>query len=60
MLEAGDRVVQVLRLTSAGGASGAPATQRMGQVFSFRDGRVCVVDNYWDAEAALEAVGLST
>jgi len=59
VLEAGDRVVQVLRLTSTGGASGAPATQRMGQVFSFRDGRACAVDNYWDADEALEAAGLS-
>ncbi len=59
LLEAGDRVVQVMRLTSAGGASGAPATQRLGQVFTFRDGGIWAVDNYWDADEALESVGLS-
>lgn len=58
LLEAGDRVVFVLRLSSAGGASGAPSTQRLGQVFRFRDGRISAVDNYWDADEALKAAGL--
>ena len=43
----------------AGEASGAPITQRWGQVYTFRDGKIIAVDNYWHANDALEAVGLS-
>ena len=31
LLEAGDRILAVIHLTSAGGASGAPTTQRIGR-----------------------------
>jgi ketosteroid isomerase-like protein len=58
VLEADGRVVAMLRLESSGGASGAPTTQRIGQVYSFRDEQIRVVDNYWQAGEALEAVGL--
>lgn len=55
----GGQVVVVLDTVAAGGASGAPARARSGQVYSFRDGLVCAVDSYWDHAAALEAVGLA-
>ena len=58
VLEAGGRVVAMLRVESSGGASGAPTTQRIGQVYTFRDGQIRLVDNYWEASEALEAVGL--
>jgi len=43
----------------AGEASGAATTHRAGQVFTFRDGQISAIDNYWEAAEALEAVGLS-
>jgi ketosteroid isomerase-like protein len=42
----------------AGGRSGAPAEFRWGQVYSFRDGLISAVDNYYEASDALRAVGL--
>ncbi len=58
LLEADGRVVAIIRLASSGGASGAPTTQRIGQVYTFHSGQIRLVDNYWDANEALEAVGL--
>lgn len=57
--EADDRVVVIARVVGSGGASGAPVTLRGGQVYSFRDGLISAVDNYYDAGEALEAVGLT-
>ena len=59
VLEVKDQVVVVARTVGAGGASGAPATTRGAQVYTFRDGQISAVDNYYDATEALEAVGLS-
>jgi len=39
-------------------ASGAPATVRFGHVFTLHEGRIIVVDSYWEAREAVEAVGL--
>ncbi len=58
MFEAGDRVVSIIHLTSAGGSSGAPTTQRLGEVFTFRGSEICAVDNYWNADEALISTGL--
>ena len=57
--EAGDRVVVIARAAGAGDASGAPVELRGGQVYSFRDHQICAVDNYYEAEQALAAVGLA-
>ena len=59
ILEAGDRVLVIARSVGVGGASGAPAEMRWGQVYSFRDGQVSAVDNYYEASDALNAVGLT-
>jgi ketosteroid isomerase-like protein len=56
--EAGERVVVIVRTAGVGGASGASASWRWGQVYAFRDGRVSAVDNYFEAREALEAAGL--
>ena len=56
--EPGERVVVIVRTAGVGGASGASASWRWGQVYAFRDGRVSAVDNYFEAREALEAVGL--
>jgi ketosteroid isomerase-like protein len=58
IVDARDQVVVIVSATGVGGESGAPAAVRFGQVYSFRGGQVSVVDNYYDATEALEAVGL--
>ena len=57
--DAGDRVVVIAVAAGAGEASGAPVELRAGQVYTFRDGLISAVDNYYEASAALDAVGLS-
>jgi hypothetical protein len=59
VLVADDRVVVMLRVTGAGGASGLRPTIRSGNVYFFRDGKISAVDSYSEASEALEAVGLS-
>jgi ketosteroid isomerase-like protein len=59
LFEANDRVVLIASTSGAGEASGAPIAQRWGQVYTFREGKIAAVDNYWEANEALEAVGLS-
>jgi ketosteroid isomerase-like protein len=54
----GEQVVAIVRSVGVGGASGAPATMRWGQVYTFREGKISAVDNYYEVEEALEAVGL--
>ena len=50
--EAGERVVVIVRTAGVGGSSGASASWRWGQIYAFRDGRVCAVDNYFEAREA--------
>ncbi len=59
VLEAGEKVVAVVRTMGAGGSSGAPAEMRWGQVYTFRDGLIASVDNYYEPNEALAAVGLT-
>jgi ketosteroid isomerase-like protein len=59
VLEANDRVVVIVRTVAAGGRSGAPAAMRWGQVYTFRDRQISSIDNYYNPNEALEAVGLS-
>jgi ketosteroid isomerase-like protein len=54
-----ERVAVITRSVAEGGTSGTPATLRSGQVYSFRDGRISAVDNYYEVSDVLEAVGLS-
>jgi ketosteroid isomerase-like protein len=58
LFEANNRVVLIASTVGVGDASGAPVTQRWGQVYTFREGKITAVDNYWEANEALEAVGL--
>ncbi len=55
LFEAGDRVVLIASAVGAGDASGAGVEWRWGQIYSFRDGLITEVDNYWEADEALEA-----
>jgi ketosteroid isomerase-like protein len=59
ILEAEDQVLAIMNVAATGTASGAPATMRIGQVFSFRGGQISAVDSYYEASEALKAVGLS-
>jgi ketosteroid isomerase-like protein len=58
-IEAGDRVVSVVRQLGRGRLSGAEVEQRFGQVWALRDGKIVRMEMYPDREAALEAAGLS-
>ena len=56
----GDQVLVIGHFVGTGGASGATyRSPRGAQIYTFRDGRISAVDNYYDATEALEAVGLS-
>jgi ketosteroid isomerase-like protein len=55
LFEAGDRVVLIASAVGAGDASGAGVEWRWGQIYSFRDGLITEVDNYWEADEALRA-----
>ena len=57
--DAGDQVVVIARAVGAGETSGAPVALRGGQIYTFRDGLVVAVDNYYEASEALDAAGLS-
>jgi ketosteroid isomerase-like protein len=59
LLDVDGRVVLIARAIGAGDGSGVPVIQRWGQVYTFRAGKIVTVDNYWNADEALEAVGLS-
>ncbi len=52
-------VVVVLRLTGSAKASGAPLDTCLGQVWTWRGGKVWRIVTYTDPHQALEAVGLS-
>jgi ketosteroid isomerase-like protein len=59
-IDAGDRVVVVIRLHGKGKTSGIEVQQRVAGIWSVRNGRVVRVEiGYTDPREALEAVGLS-
>ena len=56
----GDQVLVIGHFVGTGDASGVTYRGPRGaQLYTFRDGRISAVDNYYDATEALEAVGLS-
>jgi ketosteroid isomerase-like protein len=57
--EVNDQVVVVINVAGMGAASGASTSLLIGQVYSFQDGRISLVDSYYSADAALKAVGLA-
>jgi ketosteroid isomerase-like protein len=54
-----ERVVVVLRLTGKAKGSGVPLDTLLGQVWTWRDGKVWLIVTHTDPREALEAVGLS-
>ena len=57
-VDAGDRVVTVIRESGRGRASGAPVEMRYGQVVTVREGKIVETVVYQDPAEALEAAGL--
>jgi ketosteroid isomerase-like protein len=58
-IDAGDRVVVVLRMTAKGKGSGVEVNRRDAIVYTVRDGKTVRLDYYNNESEALEAVGLS-
>ena len=59
LVDAGERVVAVVRESGRGKSSGAPVTVRYGQVITVRDGKIVETIVYSDPEDAFDAAGLS-
>jgi uncharacterized protein len=58
-IDAGDRVVAILRLHAKGRGSGVDVERLDGAVWTLRDGKCIRLDCYGSKAEALEAVGLS-
>ena len=58
-IEAGDRVVAILRVHAKGRQSGLEVERVDGAVWTLRDGKCVRLDYYGNREQALEAAGLS-
>jgi ketosteroid isomerase-like protein len=56
--EVDDQIVTVSVGMGAGATSGIPLTLRFGTVYSFRDGRISAINNYYNSDEALKALGL--
>ena len=58
LIDAGDKVFAWIRFSGKGVASGAPVETEQAQVWTFRDGKVMRVEEYFDRAEGLEAAGL--
>jgi ketosteroid isomerase-like protein len=58
ILDAGEHVVGIVRARGTGKASGVSAEDRIGQLWTIRDGKVAHFRLYADPDDALRAVGL--
>jgi ketosteroid isomerase-like protein len=59
LVEAGDQVVALVREERRGRGSGVEVVADIALVYSFRDGKVALVEPYLDRSEALASVGLS-
>ena len=59
LIDAGDRVVALVRLAATGRGSGIEVTQRFATVLTLREGKVVKLISYATRAEALEAAGLS-
>lgn len=57
LVDAGDRVVALFRISAVGAGSGVPVERGDGIVYTFRDGVVVRLDYFNDQRLALEAAG---
>ena len=58
-IDAGDKVFAWVTFSGRGIRSGAPVELQQAQIFSFRDGKVVRVEEYFDRAEGLEAAGLA-
>jgi ketosteroid isomerase-like protein len=58
LIDAGDKVFAWIRFSGQGEASGATVEMEQAQIWSFRDGQVVRVEEYFDRAEGLEAAGL--
>jgi ketosteroid isomerase-like protein len=56
LLDAGDRVFAWIRFSGTGTTSGAIVEMQQAQIWTFRDGRVARVEEYFDRAEALEVL----
>jgi ketosteroid isomerase-like protein len=57
-IDAGDRVVVLIRVVARGGASGLPSERETAHIWSVRNGRLASIQIFRDRDDALAAVGL--
>jgi ketosteroid isomerase-like protein len=57
-IEAGDRVIVLIRVLAEGGSSGIATERETAHLWTLRDGRLASIQIYRDRAHALEAVGL--
>ena len=58
LIDAGERVVALVRVRGTARDSGAALDQPIAQVCTIRDGQLVRHETYWDREAALRDLGL--
>jgi ketosteroid isomerase-like protein len=58
MIDRGDRLFSVTRMSGHGAGSGVPINDRIFQVYTFRRGLVIKQEDFGDRDEALEAAGL--
>ncbi len=58
VIDAGERVLSLVRVEGVGRASGVPTGQQLGIVWTFRDGQLVHGKAYLSHDEALEAMGL--
>jgi ketosteroid isomerase-like protein len=58
LIDAGDKVFAWMRFAGTGTTSGVPVEMEQAQVWTFREGKVVRVEEYFDRAKALEAAGL--
>ena len=59
LIDAGDKVFAWIRFSGRGTTSGAPVEMEQAQIWTFREGKVVRVEEYFDRTEGLEAAGLS-
>jgi ketosteroid isomerase-like protein len=58
LIDLGDRLIGVIRMSGHGTVSGVPVSQRVFSVYTFRRGLVVKQEDFGDRGEALEAAGL--
>jgi ketosteroid isomerase-like protein len=59
LIDAGHKVFAWIRFSGRGATSGVPVEMEQAQIWTFREGKVVRVEEYFDRREAREAAGLS-